>query len=142
MFRTAARSNLKARALTVVRRTHAAALTMPKALRYRAINGAVTTQLENGNLIRTGDILDRLGAGDMKDGYQSQYGKHVVKAYRTALEHDPVKAWVQHRTTGRWIRVNVYSPFDLALYIGLVTYKRTAHLARPAFFQAAYSEAA
>lgn len=54
----------------------------------------------------------------------------------------PVMVWAQHRTTGRWIHVAAYSPYDIALYIGLATYKQTKHLAQPAFFQATYSEAA
>ena len=125
-----------------LRRVHAAAQTVAKPLQYRAISGNVIRRLEAGALVRTGDILERLGAGDLRDGYQSHYGKHVAKAYRAANEQEPTRCWVQHRTTGRWVRVFVYSPFDLALYIGLVTYKRTAFLAQPAFFQAAYTEAA
>ena len=124
------------------RRTQAAARTAPKALRYRAISGDIAVLVDAGRLVRTGDILARLGADDLKDGYKSQYGKHVVKAYRSTVEGEPVKVWTRHRTTGRWVHVNVYSPFDLALYVGLATYKRTAHLAQPAFFQAAYTEAA
>lgn len=49
---------------------------------------------------------------------------------------------MQHRTTGKWIHVHAYSPFDIALYVGLASYKQTKHLARPAFFQAAYTECA
>ncbi|MFB7461280.1 hypothetical protein [Streptomyces sp. NPDC056188] len=126
----------------LITRTHAAAQTVSKALAYRARSGAIAALVEAGRLVRTGDILDRLGASDLKDGYQSHYGKHVVKAYRAATSAEPVKVWVQHRTTGKYVHVNVYSPFDMALYIGLATYKRTAHLARPAFYQAAYTEAA
>ncbi|WP_020135069.1 hypothetical protein [Streptomyces sp. 351MFTsu5.1] len=125
-----------------LRRVHAAAQAVSKPLQYRAISGDVIRQLEAGTLVRTGDILDRLGAGDLRDGYQSHYGKHVAKAYRAANEQEPTRCWVQHRTTGRWIRAFVYSPFDLALYVGLVTYKRTAFLASPAHFQAAYTAAA
>ncbi|MFJ6559955.1 hypothetical protein ACIQMV_08740 [Streptomyces sp. NPDC091412] len=125
-----------------IRRTHAAAQTVTKALAYRSRSGQIAADLENGRLVRTGDILDRLGAGGLKDGYQSWYGKHVAKAYRAATEREPIRCWVQHRTTGKWIHAAVYSPFDLSLYIGLATYKRTAHLARPAFYQAAYAEAA
>jgi hypothetical protein len=125
-----------------LRRTHAAAQTVCKPLQYRAISGDIVRQLESGTLVRTGDILDRLGASDLKDGYQSWYGRHVKKAFVTATEQQPLMCWVQHRTTGRWIRVAVYSPFDMALYIGLATYKQTKHLARPALFQAAYAEAA
>lgn len=136
------RSNLKAHALTVIRRVHRTALTMPKALRYRALSGQIIVAVENGQLVRTGDILDRLGASDLKDGYQSWYGRHVKKAHIAATGSEPVRCWVRHRTTGRWIHVHVYRPFDMALYIGLATYKQTKHLARPDFFQAAYTEAA
>lgn len=124
------------------RRTQAAARTVVKALYYRAISGDIAVLVDTGRLVRTGDILARLGASDLKDGYQSHYGKHVAKAYRTATDTEPTRCWVRHRTTGRYVHVFVYSPYDIALYIGLVTYKRTAHLAQPAFFQAAYTEAA
>lgn len=127
---------------TQIRRTHAAAQRVTKALAYRARSGRIAALLESGALVRTGDILDRLGASDLKDGYQSWYGRHVKKAYIAANGVEPARCWVQHRTTGKWIRVHVYSPFDMALYLGLVTYKQTKHLARPAFFQAAYAEAA
>ena len=125
-----------------IRRTHAAAQRVTKALAYRARSGRIAALVESGALVRTGDILDRLGAGDLRDGYKSHYGKHVVKAYRAANDAEPFKVWMRHRTTGKYVHVNVYSPFDLSLYIGLVTYKRTAHLAQPALFQAAYAEAA
>jgi len=124
------------------RRSVAAARTTVKALFYRCLSGDVVAQLEAGRLVRTGDVLERLDAGDLKDGYQSWYGKHVKKAFIAAAGIEPVRCWVQHRTTGKWIRVHVYNPFDMALYIGLATYKRTAHLARPALFQAAYAECA
>jgi len=125
-----------------LRRVHAAARTVAEPLQYRAISGDVIRQLEAGTLVRTGDILDRLGAGDLRDGYQSWYGRHVKKAYTAANEQQPLMCWVRHRTTGRWIRVAVYSPFDMSLYIGLATYKQTKHLAQPAHFQAAYTAAA
>lgn len=133
---------MSVRLTKLITRTHAAAQRVTKALRYRAISGQIIADLENGRLVRTGDILERLDAGDLKDGYQSWYGKHVKKAFVAAAGIEPIRCWVQHRTTGKWIRVHVYSPFDMALYIGLATYKRTAHLARPALFQAAYAEAA
>ncbi|GAA4824174.1 hypothetical protein [Streptomyces ziwulingensis] len=123
-------------------RTVRAAHATSRALLYRALSGQIIVALEAGRLVRTGDILDRLGAGDLKDGYQSWYGRHVANAYRVATGTEPTRCWVRHRTTGRWVHVAVYSPFDLALYIGLVTYKRTAHLAQPAFYQAAYTQAA
>lgn len=125
-----------------LRRTHAAAQRVSKALAYRARSGQIAAELEAGRLVRTGDILQRLGAGDLKDGYQSWYGRHVKKAFVAANGADPVRVWVQHRTTGKWIHVHAYSPFDMALYIGLVSYKQTKHLAQPALFRAAYMEAA
>ncbi|WP_420032251.1 hypothetical protein ACN2WE_05155 [Streptomyces sp. cg28] len=124
------------------RRIRTAAQSVTKALAYRARSGAVAGLVESGQLVRTGDVLDRLGAGDLKDGYQSWYGRHVKKAYNAANGRPPVRCWVQHRTTGKWIHVHVYSPFDIALYVGLASYKQTQHLARPAFYQAAYTEAA
>src|SRR5256885_2264743 len=103
------------------RRTQAAARTAPKALRYRAISGDIAVLVDAGQLVRTGDILARLGASDLKDGYQSWYGRHVKKAHIAATGTDPVRVWAQHRTTGKWIHVHVYSPFDIALYVGLAT---------------------
>lgn len=129
-------------ATTQLRRTRTAAWQVSKALAYRARSGHIAALVEAGQLVRTGDILDRLGASDLKDGYQSWYGRHVKKAFIAANDAEPVRCWVQHRTTGKWIHVHVYSPFDMALYIGLVTYKQTKHLAQPALFQAAYAEAA
>ncbi|MGX1254174.1 hypothetical protein RKD48_006685 [Streptomyces ambofaciens] len=136
------RATLKARALTVIRRVHRAALTATKVLRYRALSGQIIVAVENGHLVRTGDILERLGAADLKDGYQSEYGRHVKKAHIAATGNEPVRVWVQHRTSGKWIHVHAYSPFDMALYFGLATYKQTKHLAQPAHFQAAYTAAA
>jgi hypothetical protein len=124
------------------RRTKVAARTAPKALRYRVINGIIGALVETGRLIRTGDFLDRIGGGDLKDGQKSWFGRHVAKAHRAATGRDAFKVWAQHRTTGKWIEVCVYSPFDIALYVGLARYKQTKHLAKPAFFQAAYTEAA
>jgi hypothetical protein len=124
------------------RRTQAAARSVCPALQYRAISGHIVQLLETGRLVRTGDVLDRLGAGDLRDGYQSWYGRHVAKAYRAATGAEPIRCWVRHRTTGRWVHVAVYNPFDLALYIGLASYKQTQHLARPAFYQAALALAA
>lgn len=123
-------------------RVHAAAQRVTKALAYRARSGAIAALVESGALVRTGDILERLGADDLKDGFKSWYGRHVKKAYIAANGQPPLMVWAKHRTTGKWIHVAVYSPFDIALYIGLAAYKRTKHLAQPAFFQAAYMEAA
>lgn len=125
-----------------IARTHRAARTTSKALAYRCRSGLIAAAVEHGTLIRTGDLLDRLGADDLKDGYKSWYGRHVKKAYIAAKGRPPVMVWAQHRTTGRWIHVAAYSPYDIALYIGLATYKQTAFLAQSAFFQAAYTEAA
>jgi len=125
-----------------IARTHRAARHMVKALRYRCLSGDIAVAVDTGTLIRTGDLLERLGADDLKDGFKSWYGRHVKKAYIAANGRPPVMVWAQHRTTGKWIHVAAYSPFDLSLYIGLATYKQTAFLAQPAFFQAAYTEAA
>ncbi|MFE9855567.1 hypothetical protein [Streptomyces sp. NPDC005780] len=125
-----------------LRRIHTAARQVSKALAYRTRSGLIAAAVEQGTLIRTGDLLDRLGADDLKDGFKSWYGRHVKKAYVAANGRPPVMVWARHRTTGKWIHVAAYSPFDIALYIGLATYKQTAFLAQPAFFQAAYTEAA
>jgi hypothetical protein len=119
-----------------------AALSTSKAVGYRCLSGVIALLVDAGQLIRTGDLLDRLGADDLKDGYKSWYGRHVKKAFIAANGHPPVMVWAKQRTTGKWIHVAAYSPFDLSLYIGLATYKQTAFLAQPEFFQAAYTEAA
>lgn len=120
------------------RRTQAAARTAIKALYYRCINGIVGVYVDHGQLVRTGDALDRFGGGDLPDGQRSWYGRHVAKAYRKAHGGDAVKVWSQHRTTGKWIHVYVYAPADPALLAGLRAYKATRHLAD----RALYSEAA
>ncbi|WP_405461632.1 hypothetical protein OG786_29370 [Streptomyces sp. NBC_00101] len=125
-----------------ITRIHRAARTTTRPLGYRCLSGLIAAAVDAGTLIRTGDMLERLGADDLKDGYQSWYGKHVKKAYIAANGQPPVKVWARHRRTGHWVHVAAYSPFDIALYIGLATYKRTAFLAQPEFFQAAYTEAA
>ncbi|MEU1434031.1 hypothetical protein ABZ438_08020 [Streptomyces sp. NPDC005786] len=112
-----------------LRRIHTAARTTTKALAYRCRSGLIASAVEQGTLIRTGDLLDRLGADDLKDGQKSWYGRHAAKAYRAAhLGADAVKVWAQHRTTGRWVHVFVYTPTDPALYTALTTYKATQHL--------------
>ncbi|MFE4867707.1 hypothetical protein [Streptomyces sp. NPDC056682] len=117
------------RKLRVIRRTIAAALRTSRPVAYATLNGDIGAQLADGRLIRTGDILDRLGAGDLPDGQKSWYGRHVAKAYRAMhLGEDAQRVWVQHRTTGRWIRVFAYAPTDPALYAGLRSYKGTRHL--------------
>ncbi|MEV5140356.1 hypothetical protein AB0K71_05895 [Streptomyces syringium] len=124
--------------LTHIRRTIAAALHTAKPLGYRALSGQVAHLVDNGLLVRTGDILDRLGADDLKDGQKSWYGRHVAKAYRAAhLGADAIKVWAQHRTTGKWIHVHVYSPVDPALYTALQTYKATSHLSAADFARCA-----
>lgn len=87
-------------------------------------------------LIRTGDMLDRLGI-DLPDGQASWYGRHVAKAYRAANGEDAPRAWVRHRTTGRRIRVFVYAPADPALLAGLRSYKATRSLVSATDFSVA-----
>ncbi|MGW0920108.1 hypothetical protein ACWD3J_13960 [Streptomyces sp. NPDC002755] len=110
------------------RRTQAAVRTAPKALRYRVISGSIAVLVDEGRLIRTGDALDRFGGGDLPDGQQAWYGRHVAKAYRKTHGGDAVRVWAQHRTTGKWIHVFAYGPIDEALYAGLRSYKGTRHL--------------
>ena len=120
------------------RRTNAAARTAVKALRYRPITGIVAVLVDQGRLVRTGDVLDRFGGADLPAGQQSWYGRHVAKAYRNAHGGDAIRVWSQHRTTGKWIHVYVYAPADPALLAGLRAYKATRHLAD----RALYTEAA
>lgn len=108
-----------------------------RALAYRCLSGIFAAHVEAGRLIRTGDFLTRVGGGDLPDGQQSWFGRHVAKAYRATHGGDPVRVWAQHRTTGKWIHVFVYNPIDPALYAGLRTYKATRHL-----LTALYAEAA
>lgn len=127
------------------RNTLRTAATTSKALGYRTLSGHYATLLEAGHLIRTGDLLDQLGADDLKDGHRSWYGRHVAKAFRATHGSDSVKVWAQHRTTGKWIHVHVYAPTDPALYTALHTYKATRHLAPVtplAPVRAAFTEAA
>jgi len=119
-------------------RTTAAARTATKALLYRTISGTIAVLVDTGRLIRTGDFLDRIGGSDLPDGQKSWYGRHVAKAYRKAHGGDALKVWTQHRTTGKWIHVFVYSPADPTLAVGLRTYKATQDLAD----RALYAEAA
>ena len=106
---------------------HAAAATS-RALGYRTLSGLIAAAVEAGRLIKTGDFLERIGGGDLKDGQKAWFGRHVAKAYRAANGGEPLKVWAQHRTTGRWIHVNVFGPIDEALYTALDTYKGTRHL--------------
>jgi hypothetical protein len=115
---------------------HAAAATS-KALGYRTLSGIIATHVDAGRLIRTGDFLNRIGGGDLPDGKQSWFGRHVKKAYRAQHGSDPIRVWAQHRTTGKWIHVHVYGPIDEALYAGLRSYKGTQHLLRATYQEAA-----
>jgi hypothetical protein len=99
-----------------------------RALAYRTLSGLVAAAVEAGRLIRTGDFLARTGGGDLPDGQQSWYGRHVAKAYRAANGSEPLRVWAQHRTSGRWVHVFVYGPIDDALYDALHTYKATRNL--------------
>ncbi|MFE2486028.1 hypothetical protein ACFXGR_22560 [Streptomyces mirabilis] len=116
------------------RRTQAAARTAVKALYYRAISGDIAVLVGAGTLVRTGDALDRFGGGDLPDGQQAWYGKHVAKAYRKTHGGDAIRVWARHRTTSKWIHVLVYVPADPALFAGLRNYKATQHLADRALF--------
>ena len=119
------------RTITAIRRLTTMARQLHHDLRYATFG--------LGSLIRTGDMLDRLGI-HLPDGQQSWYGRHVAQAYRAAHNgQDAPKAWVRHRTTGRWIRVFVYSPTDPALTTALRTYKATA---AHAITRASFTEAA
>ncbi|MFG3510237.1 hypothetical protein ACGF5F_32595 [Streptomyces sp. NPDC047821] len=124
------------RRLSSTRRTLTAAARTGKHLAYRTLSGIVAALVDAGRLIRTGDLLDRLGA-DLPDGQRSWYGRHCVKAYRQREGAEPVRVWAQHRTTGKWVHVYVYSPADPALYTALTTYKATRHLAQAQFTEAA-----
>jgi hypothetical protein len=110
------------------RNTLRTAVTTSRALGYRTLSGIIAAHVEAGRLIRTGDFLARVGGGDLPDGQQSWFGRHTAKAYRAATGAEPLKVWAQHRTTGRWIHVNVFNPIDDALYTALHTYKATRHL--------------
>ncbi|WP_154080456.1 hypothetical protein [Streptomyces mobaraensis] len=114
---------------TAIRRTIAAARTATLALGYRTLSGQVAHLVDAGVLIRTGDLLDRLGADHLLDGHRSWYGRHVATAYRAAhLGADAIRVWAQHRTTGRWIHVHAYALTDPALFAALGTYKATRSL--------------
>lgn len=127
---------MNARARTRRNDLHAAAATN-KALGYRTLSGIIATLVDTGRLIRTGDFLDRIGGSDLKDGQKAWFGRHTAKAYRAATGSEPLKVWSQHRTTGRWIHVNVFNPIDDALYTALYTYKATRHLLASNFTEAA-----
>ncbi|GAA0704705.1 hypothetical protein GCM10010193_69630 [Kitasatospora atroaurantiaca] len=131
---------MNATARNAIRRMTAAVRTAVQNTRaawYAALNGrTINDALAIGWLIRTSEMLDRLFI-DLPDGQQSWYGRHVVKAYRATHGRDPLKAWVQHRTTGRWIHVYVYAPDDKALIAGLWSYKATRPVAAALFSETA-----
>jgi hypothetical protein len=110
------------------RNTLRTALHTSRALYYRTLSGLIAAAVETGRLVRTGDFLDRIGGGDLKDGQKAWFGRHVAKAYRKATGTEPVRVWAQHRTTGKWIHVYAYGVVDDALYEGLFSYKGTQHL--------------
>jgi hypothetical protein len=118
----------------IARHSIKAASNTIKDIGYLTLSGTIGLLLRTGRLIRTGDFLDRVGGADLKDGYQSWYGKHVKKVYKAATGADPVKVWARHRRTGRWIHVAAYAPQDPALTAGLISYKQTKHLAVQADF--------
>lgn len=110
------------------RNTLRVAVTTSRALGYRTLSGIVAALVETGRLVRTGDFLSRIGGGNLPDGQQSWFGRHAAKAYRAANGAEPLKVWARHRTTGRYVHVNVYGVVDDALYAGLQSYKATRHL--------------
>jgi hypothetical protein len=103
---------------------------LPTDLLYRLLNGqAIQQLLDLGQLVTVNTILDSYGVGeDFKDGYRSWAGRHIASCYRLINDRNPIKAWVRHRTTGRWIHAHVYVPGDTAIEQGLRSYNRTAHL--------------
>lgn len=125
------------RTRTARRNTLRAATRTSYALYYRTLSGLIAAAVEAGRLIKTGDFLERIGGGELKDGVKSWFGRHAKKAYIAANGTEPVRVWAQHRTTGHWIHVHAYGPIDEALYEGLFTYKGTQHL-----LASNYSEAA
>lgn len=119
------------------RNTLRTATTTNRALGYRTLSGIIGALVETGRLVRTGDFLDRVGGGDLKDGQKAWFGRHVAKAYRAANGGDAVRVWTQHRTTGKWIHVYAYGVVDEALYEGLFAYKGTQHLLASNYTEAA-----
>ncbi|WP_055589331.1 hypothetical protein [Peterkaempfera griseoplana] len=57
-----------------------AAAQLDVATLFALIDGDTGTVLADGHLIRTGDHLEQHGGGDLRDGYQSWYGRHVADA--------------------------------------------------------------
>ena len=110
------------------RNTLRTAVTTSRALGYRTLSGLIAAAVEAGRLIKTGDFLERVGGGELKDGQKAWFGRHVAKAYRAANGGEPLKVWARHRTTGMWIHVNVFGVVDAALYAGLDSYAATRNL--------------
>jgi hypothetical protein len=119
------------------RNTLRTAVRTSRALGYRTLSGLIAAAVETGRLITVGTFLDRIGGADLPDGKRSWFGRHVAKAYRKATGTEPLRVWAQHRTTGRWIHVNVFHVVDEALYEGLFSYKGTRHLLAADFAEAA-----
>ena len=119
------------------RNTLRIAVTTSRALGYRTLSGIVAALVETGRLVRTGDFLERVGGGDLKDGQKAWFGRHVAKAYRAVHGGEPLKVWAQHRTTGKWIHVYAYGVVDEALYEGLFSYRGTQHLLASNYAEAA-----
>lgn len=103
---------------------------LPTDVLFRLLNGAQVQQmLDLGQLVTVNGVLDQLGVEpEFKDGYRSWAGRHIASCYRLNNQRNPLKAWVRHRTTGRWIHAHVYVPGDVAIEQGLRSYNRTAHL--------------
>ena len=110
------------------RNTLRTATATTRALGYRTLSGIIAAHVEAGRLIKTGDFLERVGGGELKDGQKAWFGRHVAKAYRAANGGEPLKVWARHRTTGMWIHVNVFGVVDAALYAGLDSYAATRNL--------------
>jgi hypothetical protein len=119
------------------RNTLRTAVTTSRALGYRTLSGLIAAAVEAGRLVKTGDFLQRIGGGDLKDGQKAWFGRHVAKAYRKATGTEPVRVWAQHRTTGKWLHAFAYGVVDDALYTGLFSYKGTQHLLAANFTEAA-----
>ncbi len=118
------------------RRTIAAARTANTHTQYAALNGWLQAALNRSQIIRTGDMLTRLGI-TLPDGQQSWYGRHVKTAHRNATGTNPIRVWAQHRTSGRWIQVHAYTPDNPALTAALWSYKATRPYAAELFSEVA-----
>ena len=119
--------------------TLAHVMALPKTALFHLLNGAAIQQmLDMGDLVTVNTVLDSYGVGaDFKDGYRSWTGRHIAAMYRLANHREPIRAWVQHRTTGRWIHVYAYCPGDESISAGLRAYSRTAHLVPARIYQEA-----